>query len=259
MDNLYSARSLSLRLGKRQVIDDVSVQLHRGEVTALIGPNGAGKSTLLRLLTGFLSPDGGEQCMEGRALGEWSANALSRRRAVMLQRTQLNANWPVETVIAMGRAPWGTAVDSALIQRVMAETGCTHLAGRLYPALSGGEQQRVQLARGLAQLWCDDGPQGWLFLDEPTSALDLFYQQHLLRLLKKLTRPGRLHVCIVLHDLNLAALWADTILLLHQGRLVAEGTPCEVIRQSVIQRWYGADISLSQHPQAAVPQVYLAP
>ena len=259
MDNHYTARSLSLRLGKRRVIDDVSVQLRRGEVTALIGPNGAGKSTLLRLLTGFLSPDRGDRSIEGQPLDTWSANALSRRRAVRLQRTQLTANWPVETVIAMGRAPWGNEVDSALIQRVMAETGCSHLAGRLYPALSGGEQQRVQLARSLAQLWHADGPQGWLFLDEPTSALDLFYQQHLLRLLKKLSRRGELHVCIVLHDLNLAALWADTILLLHQGTLVAEGSPQEVIQQSVIQRWYGADISMGLHPEIAVPQVYLTP
>jgi iron complex transport system ATP-binding protein len=83
--------------------------------------------------------------------------------------------------------------------------------------LSGGEQQRVQLARSLAQLWQDDGPQGWLFLDEPTSALDLYHQQQLLRLMKSLTRRGKLHVCAVLHDLNLAALWADRILLLHQG------------------------------------------
>lgn len=259
MDNQYVARSLSLKLGKRRVIDNVSLALQPGEVTALIGPNGAGKSTLLRLLTGFLTADSGEQHIEGKALSAWSASALSRRRAVMLQRTQLNANWPVETVIAMGRAPWGTQVDPALIARVMAETGCTHLAGRLYPALSGGEQQRVQLARSLAQLWGEDGPQGWLFLDEPTSALDLYYQQHLLRLLKKLTHRGKLHVCIVLHDLNLAALWADSILLLHQGKLVAQGTPQEVIQQSVIHRWYGADISLSQHPDADVPQVYLAP
>lgn len=258
MDKHYTAHGLSLRLGKRQVIDDVSLQLRRGEVTALIGPNGAGKSTLLRLLTGFLSPNGGEQRIEGRLLAEWSASALSRRRAVMLQRTQLNANWPVETVIAMGRAPWGATVDPALIQQVMAETGCTHLAGRLYPALSGGEQQRVQLARSLAQLWSDDGPQGWLFLDEPTSALDLYYQQHLLRLLKKLSQRGQLHVCIVLHDLNLAALWADNILLLHQGKLVAQGTPQEVIQQPIIQRWYGADIRMTQHPDVDVPQVSLA-
>ena len=258
-DSTWRATSLSLLLGKRRVIDDVSVRLCGGEMTALIGPNGAGKSTLLRLLTGFLSPNGGERYVEGRPLEHWSSEALSRRRAVMLQRTQLHADWPVETVIAMGRSPWGKHPDPQMIQQVMAETGCDHLAGRRYPSLSGGEQQRVQLARCLAQLWYDDAPRGWLFLDEPTSALDLYYQQHLLRLLKRLTRSGQLHVCIVLHDLNLAALWADRILLLHQGKLVAEGTPQEVIRQSVISRWYGAEVRMGEHPDIAIPQVYLAP
>ena len=155
-----------------------------------------------------------------------------------------------------------TAADEALpavLAAVMAVTGCDGLAGRRYPGLSGGEQQRVQLARCLAQLWRDGAPQGWLFLDEPTSALDLYYQQHLLRLLKRLTAGGQLHVCVVLHDLNLAALWADRILLLHQGNLVAQGTPQEVIQQPVIHRWYGADVRLVQHPDNAVPQVYLAP
>ena len=259
MDNRYTARSLSLRVGRRLLIDDISLQLSAAGMTALIGPNGAGKSTLLRLLTGFLSPNGGERYVEGRLLEHWSSEALSRRRAVMLQRTQLHADWPVETVIAMGRSPWGKHPDPQMIQQVMAETGCDHLAGRRYPSLSGGEQQRVQLARCLAQLWYDDAPRGWLFLDEPTSALDLYYQQHLLRLLKRLTRSGQLHVCIVLHDLNLAALWADRILLLHQGKLVAEGTPQEVIRQSVISRWYGAEVRMAEHPDVAIPQVYLAP
>ncbi len=135
----------------------------------------------------------------------------------MLQRTALQADWTVETVIAMGRSPWGATADPAVLAAVMAVTGCDGLAGRRYPGLSGGEQQRVQLARCLAQLWRDGAPQGWLFLDEPTSALDLYYQQHLLRLLKRLTAGGQLHVCVVLHDLNLAALWADRILMLHQG------------------------------------------
>ncbi|WP_404651445.1 heme ABC transporter ATP-binding protein [Raoultella terrigena] len=259
MDNHYTARSLSLRVGRRLLIDDISLQLSAAGMTALIGPNGAGKSTLLRLLTGFLTPDSGERCVEGRPLESWTPEALSRRRAVMLQRTQLHADWPVETVIAMGRSPWGKTPDLQTLRRVMAETGCDHLAGRRYPSLSGGEQQRVQLARCLAQLWRDDAPQGWLFLDEPTSALDLYYQQHLLRLLKRLTRSGLLHVCIVLHDLNLAALWADHILLMHQGKLVAEGTPHEVISQPIINRWYGADVRTGQHPDHAIPQVYLAP
>ncbi|WP_142502510.1 heme ABC transporter ATP-binding protein [Klebsiella sp. 2680] len=259
MDNRYSARSLSLRIGNRQIINDVSLELRGGEMMALIGPNGAGKSTLLRLLTGFLTPDDGERLIEGRPLESWSAQALSRRRAVMLQRTQLHADWPIETVIAMGRSPWSSTPNMEMIRQVMNETGCDHLAGRRYPSLSGGEQQRVQLARSLAQLWRDGAPEGWLFLDEPTSALDLYYQQHLLRLLRRLTRSGKLHVCVVLHDLNLAALWADHILLLHQGNVVAQGTPREVIQQPIISRWYGAEVSMGEHPDIAVPQVYLAP
>ena len=259
MDNRYSARSLSLRMGKRQIINDVSLQLCGGEMTALIGPNGAGKSTLLRLLTGFLTPDSGERLVEGRPLEAWSADALSRRRAVMLQRTQLHADWPIETVIAMGRSPWGSTPHAEMIRQVMEETGCDHLAGRRYPSLSGGEQQRVQLARCLAQLWRDGAPEGLLFLDEPTSALDLYYQQHLLRLLKRLTRSSQLHVCVVLHDLNLAALWADRSLLLHQGKLVAQGTPQEVVQQPIISRWYGAEVRMGEHPDTAAPQVYLVP
>lgn len=223
MANAYCAQGLALRLGQRQIIDNISVALRGGEMTALIGPNGAGKSTLLRLLTGYLTPDSGTRRLAGTPLEALSPEALARRRAVMLQRTALQADWTVETVIAMGRSPWGPTADPAELAAVMAVTGCDDLAGRRYPALSGGEQQRVQLARCLAQLWRDGAPQGWLFLDEPTSALDLYYQQHLLRLLKRLTAGGQLHVCVVLHDLNLAALWADRILLLHQGRLVAQG------------------------------------
>ena len=138
MDNRYSARSLSLRLSNRQIIHDVSLQLCGGEMTALIGPNGAGKSTLLRLLTGYLTPDEGERVVEGRPLESWSAETLSRRRAVMLQRTQLHADWPIETIIAMGRSPWGGAINQEMICQVMKETGCDHLAGRRYPTLSSG-------------------------------------------------------------------------------------------------------------------------
>lgn len=108
-----------------------------------------------------------------QAAGSTVPEALSRRRAVMLQRTALQADWTVETVIAMGRSPWGATADPAVLAAVMAVTGCDGLAGRRYPGLSGGEQQRVQLARCLAQLWRDGAPQGWLFLDEPTSALTL--------------------------------------------------------------------------------------
>ncbi|GHK58073.1 hypothetical protein KPZU09_78090 [Klebsiella pneumoniae] len=122
MVNEYCAQGLSLHLGKRQIIDNVSVALRGGEMTALIGPNGAGKSTLLRLLTGYLTPDSGTAILQA---SRWSwSPALSRRRAVMLQRTALQADWTVETVIAMGRSPWGATADPAVLAAVMAVTGC---------------------------------------------------------------------------------------------------------------------------------------
>lgn len=255
----FVAEGLHYRVAGRSVIDDVSLALAKGELVALIGPNGAGKSTLLRLLTGFLKPIAGRCVLAGKALNEWHTQTLSRHRAVMRQQTQLGFDWPVEAVIAMGRAPWTPRSEPRLIAQVMEMTGCTPLAGRQYAALSGGEQQRVQLARALAQLWCDGAPRGWLFLDEPTSALDLYHQQHLLRLLKTLVASGELHVCIVLHDLNLAALWADRIVLLHNGRLVSQGTPESVLRTDDLMRWYGAEVHVGYHPANASPHVFLAP
>jgi iron complex transport system ATP-binding protein len=157
----------------------------------------------------------------------------------------------------MGRSPHGYLDGLKAIQQVMAQTDCTALAQRDYRQLSGGEQQRVQLARVLAQLWQPEPSPRWLFLDEPTSALDLYHQQHTLRLLRSLTRQQPLAVCCVLHDLNLAALYADRILLLHQGHLVADGTPQEVLQTEVLTRWYQADLGVLHHPELALPQVYL--
>lgn len=257
MDNTLVAAHLRLQRGLRWLIDDVSLMLASGELVALIGPNGAGKSTLLRLLTGYLPAEQGECWLAGRSLKQWPARALSRRRAVMLQQTQLRFDWPVEAIVAMGRAPWGARHEAEIVREVMALTGCDDLAGRNYATLSGGEQQRVQLARSLAQLWNDGAPEGWLFLDEPTSALDLYHQQQLLRLLKKLTASGKLHVCIVLHDLNLAALWADRVLLLNRGKLVAQGTPQQVIQTDIIAQWYGAEVQVNPHPGNDTPHVFL--
>ena len=211
-DRTWHATSLSLLLGKRRVIDDVSVRLCGGEMTALIGPNGAGKSTLLRLLTGFLSPNSGERHVEGRALEHWSSEALSRRRAVMLQRTQLHADWPVETVIAMGRSPWGKNPDRQMIQQVMVETGCDHLAGRRYPSLSGGEQQRVGIARAVVN------KPAVLLADEPTGNLDEALSEGILRLFEEFNRVG-VTVLMATHDLGLISSRSYRMLTLSDGHM----------------------------------------
>lgn len=249
--------NLSWRVGSRLLIDEVSLTLRAGEMVSLIGPNGAGKSTLLRLLTGFLTPESGTCLLEGRPLASWPRERLAQTRAVMRQQSHVEFPLTVREVVAMGRAPWPEQTSKPVIEEVMTLTGCDVLANRDYRYLSGGEKQRVQLARALAQLWHRDGPRGWLFLDEPTSALDLYHQQHALRLLHQLTRRGQLTVCCVLHDLNLAALWSDSLLLLHQGRLVAGGTPEEVMTEAILTRWYQADLNVHHHSQDAVPQIVL--
>ncbi|MEH0876230.1 heme ABC transporter ATP-binding protein [Pectobacterium cacticida] len=252
------ARHLCYQTHGRRLTDDVSLTLHTGEIVAMIGPNGAGKSTLLRLLTGYLTPDEGECLLAGRPLAQWQPGALAKTRAVMRQHSGMAFAFSVRDIVAMGRAPHGRyANNDRVVQQVMAQTGCLELATRDYRQLSGGEQQRVQLARVLAQLWHPEPTPGWLFLDEPTSALDLYHQQHLLRLLWQLTREQPLSVCCVLHDLNLAALYADRILLLHEGKLVAQGTPAQVLQADTLTHWYHADLSVGSHPDYPLPQVYL--
>lgn len=255
MTDALQALDLSCRSGARLLIDRVSLTLTPGEMVALIGPNGAGKSTLLRLLTGYLSPDSGQCLLNGQALDSWPRDRLARVRAVMRQQSHVEFPLSVREVVAMGRAPWPGRASASMLDEVMQLTGCDELATRDYRRLSGGEQQRVQLARALAQLWHDDGPRGWLFLDEPTSALDLYHQQHALRLLHRLSRKGQLAVCCVLHDLNLAALWSDSMLLLHEGRRVANGTPAEVMTEPTLTRWYRAELQVYHH--GPTPQLML--
>lgn len=252
-----TAHQLGYSLGSRRLINDVSLSIASGETVAIIGPNGAGKSTLLRLLTGYLSPSCGECQLLGLPLDQWQPEKLAKVRAVMRQHSDLAFPFTVEEVVSMGRSPHGKRHVQQAMQQVMAQTDCLELAQRDYRRLSGGEQQRVQLARVLAQLWQPQPSPSWLFLDEPTSALDLYHQQHTLRLLRSLTRQQPIAVCCVLHDLNLAALYADRILLLHQGRLVAVGTPQEVLQADILTRWYQADLGVVHHPEVALPQVYL--
>ena len=236
---ILHARGLCLAQGDKTVIDNLDVTLSGGELVALIGPNGAGKSTLLRMLTGFLSPDRGECWLGDRRLTTWPREQLARRRAVMRQQNNLTFAQSAQSVVAMGRAPWPEAQTTQIVAEVMRLTGCEGLA------------------RVLAQLWLEGRPRGWLFLDEPTSALDLFWQQQTLRLLRQLTRAGDLTVCTVLHDLNQASLWADRILLLHAGQLVAQGSPQAVMTEATLTRWYQADLQVVAHAGSGQPHIQL--
>ena len=247
------ATGLCVRHGTQQVLDRVSLAIEPGEVLALVGPNGAGKSTLLRALAGDLVPRSGEVTLGGRELARWDRTALARSRAVLPQHDALRFALSVNDVVRLGRAPWSRPRDprrdALAIERALRATGVEAVAARSYPTLSGGERQRVQLARVLAQLdpWEVREEPRVLLLDEPVSSLDPAQQHHVLELAREVAHAG-VGVAVVLHDLNLAAQYADRIALLHAGRLVALGRPGTVLTVRHVREVFGLSVRVLPHP-----------
>lgn len=251
------AENLTLSRGARVVLRDVSFELRPGEVVALLGPNGAGKSTLIAALTGELKPDAGRVLLEDRPLADWPAAALARRRAVLPQQSRLAFGFTVEEVVSLGRSAHAglpsMREDGRAVRAGLDAAGVTRFARRDYRRLSGGEQQRVQLARCLAQIWSAESMAGRvILLDEPVASLDLSFQQSILRAARQEAARG-CAVLASLHDPNLAAMHADRILAVGEGRLLADGSPDEVLRPDLLQRLYGLSLVRLPHPVTGVP------
>ncbi|MEU6498496.1 heme ABC transporter ATP-binding protein [Streptomyces californicus] len=246
------AVGLSVRLGGRQVLDSVDLTAHAGEVVALVGPNGAGKSTLLAALAADLPAGSGEVRIDGRSTADWSAPELALRRSVLPQSAALSFPFPVEDVVRMGRAPWaGTEredEDDAAVAAAMAATEVTRFAGRPFSALSGGEKARVALARVLAQR----AP--LMLLDEPTAALDLRHQELVLRICRERAAAGDA-VVVVLHDLGLAAAYADRAAVLHEGRIAELGPPEQVFGGDLLGEVYRQPVEVFPHPRTGKPLI----
>ncbi|MEV8002166.1 heme ABC transporter ATP-binding protein [Streptomyces sp. WA6-1-16] len=246
------AAGLSVRLGQRQVLDSVDLTAHAGEVVALVGPNGAGKSTLLAALAADLAPASGEVRIDGRPAAAWSAPELALRRSVLPQAAVLSFPFPVEDVVRMGRAPWaGTEredEDDAAVAAAMAATEVTRFAARPFSALSGGEKARVALARVLAQR----AP--LMLLDEPTAALDLRHQELVLRICRERAAAGDA-VVVVLHDLGLAAAYADRVAVLHDGRIAELGPPEAVFSGELLGEVYRQPVEVFPHPRTGTPLI----
>lgn len=236
----------------RSGLAGVSLDLRAGEVLAIAGPNGAGKSTLLALMCGERRPDAGEVLLDGTPVHALDPEARARRIGVLPQSSPLAFAFRADEVVALGRLG---KVDPQVVQGAMAETGVLHLAARAYPTLSGGEKQRVHLARVLVQL--EGSAEPHLLLDEPTASLDPAQQHTVLRRVRERARAGAA-VAIVLHDLGLAARYADRILLLRAGRVVAEGSPWEVLEPRVLRRCYGIEAVVLAHPVDGSPLVVAA-
>ncbi|RKE64510.1 heme ABC transporter ATP-binding protein [Microbacterium sp. AG238] len=242
----------SLRLGDATILDDVTMDVGYGRLLALVGPNGAGKSSLLSLLTGDRAPSSGAVRLDGRPVGDWSARELARRRSVLLQSNQVAFSFSAGQVVAMGRTPWiGTQHaddDDARIAEAVDRADVAHLVHRAYPSLSGGEKARVSLARVLAQ----DTPV--VLLDEPTAALDLRHQEDVLRVARGLAREGRA-VVVVLHDLSLAAAYADEVAMIDGGRLVARGDARAVLTAERVATVYGTPVRVLDDPDTGRPVI----
>jgi iron complex transport system ATP-binding protein len=247
------AQGVSVERGSgRLVLDRVDLDVVAGQILALVGPNGAGKSTLLAALAGELELASGTVELDGRALRDWATVDMARRRAVLPQTHTVGFPFTAREVVAMGRAPWARTPrredDEAAIETALAATDVSHLAARAFPALSGGERARVALARVLAQ----DTPT--LLLDEPTAALDLGHQEAVLRLTRDRAAAGAA-VVVVLHDLGVAAAYADRVAVLESGRLAACGSPREILTPGLLTRVYQHPVEVIDHPVTGAPLV----
>ncbi|MGS1009640.1 heme ABC transporter ATP-binding protein [Achromobacter anxifer] len=250
------ARNLTVNRGGARILTDVSLEIRPGEVVGLLGANGAGKSTLLGALSAELAADAGQLSLGETPLADMPHRQQARRRAVLPQKPGLTFDLSVREVVAMGGYPFPElppSVVDALVTQALGEADAAHLAGRRYPELSGGEQQRVQFARVLVQCHAArerDEPR-YLLLDEPTASLDPKHQGDLLRRSWELAHAGNTGVLVILHDMNLAARWCDRLLLLSGGRGIAQGTPAEVLTPANLYLAYGIDAQVIAHPLQA--------
>jgi len=258
---MIEARKAAYAIRGKHLLSEASLTLQPGSVVGLIGPNGAGKSTLLRLLTGELKPTSGEILIDGRKMSSLAPGELSRRRAVVAQSTPLSFPFTVLEVVLLGVTVPGFGISrpgaQAAALDALRTVGLGRFEDRLYTELSGGERQRVHIARALCQLATAKRPYGEtaaLLLDEPTSSLDLAHQGMVLGEARRQARMGRA-VLAILHDLNLAALYADVVVLLSAGRIVAMGTAAEVMRDDLLSEVYGCELRTNVTPANGAPFV----
>ena len=236
-----TAKNISYKIKGTKILDDVSLSVDAGEHVVIIGPNGAGKSTLLGILTGDIKPTSGEVTLDDIPIDQISPMELARTRSVLMQSSSVAFSYTVSEVIGLGRIPWESikndSGDEKIIADAMAKADVTHLSQRDITSLSDGEQVRVAFARTLAQS-CP-----LVLLDEPTANLDIGQHEHMLTLIKDLVSGGTT-VITVLHDLDSAFSYADRIILLKNGRVFAQGSPEDVMTETILSEAYDHNIEI---------------
>ncbi|MEM9354684.1 MAG: heme ABC transporter ATP-binding protein [Pseudomonadota bacterium] len=254
------ADNVSFDVRGKSLLVDVDLSVASGEFLAICGPNGAGKSTLLKCLSGELRPTRGHVRLDGQDLAAMAAAKLAQRRAVVPQSTELAFPFKVHEVVGLGLNVPGFAVKTArqdlLVDNALEAVEMQHAAGRLYLTLSGGERQRVHLARAICQLEAApvSAETKVLLLDEPTSSLDLAHQLQVLGHVRRIAAGG-VAVAVVMHDLNLASHFADSIALLSRGQLAVVGSPLAVMNNEMLSEVFECQVRCNQTPTATAPFV----
>lgn len=254
---MLEARTVTIAYGGQPVVSDVSLKLSPAEIVAILGPNGAGKSTLLRALNGALIPKLGEVLLDGMRLSRYPRRVISRNIAVVAQEGDVRFPVTVLEFVLGGRYAcatsgswgWETEEDLSIAREVLSETELEALDARMMNELSGGERQRAVLARALAT------EARILLLDEPTANLDLAHQAALLGLVRRRCDQRSVAAVVVTHDLNLAAEFADYVLLMRDGNRIAYGRPDEVLTPDLLQRVFDLRILVDAHPITGVPRI----
>jgi len=257
----FSLMGVGLNIGSKSLVRNIDLTVQPGKMTAILGPNGAGKSTIFKVMAGEYQDYSGRMTLHDQPYSSIPSKLRAKMIGVLPQASQLAFSFSVFEVVILGRLPHNTGrkYDTQVAFEAMQAADVEHLAFSHYPQLSGGEKQRVQMARVLCQIW--DAPseeetqgQRYLLLDEPTSALDLSHQHLCLSIAKKIADQG-VGVLSILHDLNLAAQYADSIVLLGNGEVANQGDSSQILTKEQITSLYGIDVEVIKHPVHAHPLI----
>jgi iron complex transport system ATP-binding protein len=254
---MLATEQITVHLGRKPILHGIDMVAPAGAFTAIVGHNGSGKTTLLRALTQEID-HGGRVLLDGRDMRGIAGWELAARRAVLPQASRISFPFTVREIVRLGLMAGGAGADRTLPSRALARVGLAGFEGRYYHELSGGEQQRTQLARVLCQVWepVAEGAARWLLLDEPVSSLDIGHQLEVMEIVRDYAEAGG-GVIAVMHDLNLTAMFADHVVLLAGGRCLASGPPSDVFTDRTLSVAYGCDLAVNTTPRA--PATWLLP
>jgi iron complex transport system ATP-binding protein len=246
---MIECKNISLELDRKTIIKDISAKFKAGKFTAILGPNGAGKSSLLKCICGSEKIDSGEISLNNKSIDRYSSEDLALRRAVLSQNLEVNFPFSVYEIVKMGRSPYSNKKETKrnlnnqeIIISILKKLEIDDLINREFSSLSGGEKQRVQLARALVQLENNLQDEKFLFLDEPTSALDLKHEAAVMKLVKKLTIDNNYGIIAIIHDINLVAKFADEIIMLKDGKVIYSGENEKVFTKENLEKLYDVEI-----------------